>query len=159
VRRREVVTSPHRSGLQILCLLSNLATDFCCAAPHIPKGNRVSQPPRRYQFSLRHLLSDRNRVCYGLCRVETAITPPSAQSAPPAHGLSEINNARGSLPALYFFYPTNVSECKEQAVRTARSNDAMGCSLACAIRSFPIEGSRKSGLYHRCYRSTLLQLR
>jgi hypothetical protein len=37
----------------------------------------------------------------------------------------------------YFFSPANVSECREQAARTARSNDAMRVLLSVCYSKFP----------------------
>jgi hypothetical protein len=37
----------------------------------------------------------------------------------------------------YLFYPANVSECREQAARTARSNDAMRVLINLCYDKFP----------------------
>jgi hypothetical protein len=37
----------------------------------------------------------------------------------------------------YFFYPTNLSECREQAARTARSSDAMRVLISLCSGKFP----------------------
>ena len=37
----------------------------------------------------------------------------------------------------YFFSPTNVAECREQAARTARSNDAMRVLISLCYLKFP----------------------
>jgi hypothetical protein len=37
----------------------------------------------------------------------------------------------------HFFYPANVSECREQAARTARSNDAMRVLINLCYDKFP----------------------
>jgi hypothetical protein len=37
----------------------------------------------------------------------------------------------------YFFSPTNVAECREQAARTARSNDAMHVLISLCYSKFP----------------------
>ena len=39
--------------------------------------------------------------------------------------------------SFYFFSPTNYTECKEQAARTARSNDAMRVLIGICSSKFP----------------------
>jgi len=44
---------------------------------------------------------------------------------------------RAHRPLVYFFSPANVSECREQAARTARSNDAMRVLISVCYSKFP----------------------